>query len=111
MCWKQSWAMSISSIEHAIKHIERAKEKLVKRKERNEKALKKTHDPNKVRALIQKNSTGIEQCEKLIADLRETQDELYKMIHEYGFSRSDDPKRVYKLMGKYRSENRQDIKK
>lgn len=107
MCWKQEWAHAINNLQKAIMHIERARDKLNKRKERNEKSLKKKWAKNdrfeqrKIEMRMEKNRKGQEQCENLIADLEETQDQLFKLIHKYGISRSDDPKRVYKLMGKY----------
>ncbi len=106
MCWKQEWASTINNLQHAIEHVQKAQDKLIKRRERNEAALKnkwKTdfYEETKIKARIEKNRSGQEQCEKLIADLKDWQDVLFKMIHEYGISKSDDPKRVYKLMGKY----------
>lgn len=105
MCWKQEWAHAINNLQHAIKHVERAKGKLIKRKERNEAALKKKradrYETKKILARITTNNQGIAQCEHVIHDLKEWQDVLFKMVHEYGISHSDNPKRVYKLMGKY----------
>ncbi len=108
MCWKQEWASAINNIQHAIEHIEKAQNKLMKRKERNKGALKykwvDRHDfyeKEKIEARITKNNAGIEQCKGVITELKERQDELFKMIHQYGISKSDDPMRVYKLMGKY----------
>lgn len=101
MCWKQEWAHAINNLQHAIEHIEKAQNKLEKRMERNEAALDKSHEQVKILARITKNHAGIEQCKDVITELKTRQDELFKMIHEYGISKSDDPKRVYKLMGKY----------
>lgn len=105
MCWKQEWAQAISNLQKAIEHVEKARGKLIKRRERNEASLKKKwadrYEKNKIEARIEKNRRGQEQCEKIIADLKDWQDQLFRMIHEYGITHSDDPKRVYKLMGKY----------
>lgn len=106
MCWKQEWASAINNLQHSIEHIERAQDKLEKRKERNEAALKKKYktdfyEETKIKARITKNNAGVEQCKGIITELKKRQDQLFIMIHEYGISKSDDPKRVYKLMGKY----------
>lgn len=105
MCWKQEWAHAINNLQHAIEHVGKARDKLIKRRERNEAALKKKqadrYEKEKIQARIDKNRMGQQQCEKIIADLQESQDQLFMMIHKHGISHSDDPKRVYKLMGKY----------
>uniref|UniRef100_A0A6M3XG89 Uncharacterized protein n=1 Tax=viral metagenome TaxID=1070528 RepID=A0A6M3XG89_9ZZZZ len=105
MCWKQEWAQAISNLQKAIEHVEKARGKLIKRRERNEANLKKKgadrYEKKKIEARIEKNQRGQEQCEKIIADLKDWQDQLFRMIHEYGITRSDNPKTVYKLMGKY----------
>lgn len=107
MCWKQEWAHTINNMQKAIEHIEKAQDKLNKRKQRNEAALEKVcgkdkFEENKIRERFLKNTAGIEECKGIISNLKEIQDQLYRMIHEYGISHSDDPKRVYKLMGKYK---------
>lgn len=102
MCWKQEWAHAINNLQHAIEHIEKAQDKLEKRMERNEIALDKSHEQMKVLLRIRTNHAGIEECKGIISNLNEIQDQLYRMIHQYGISKSDDPKRVFKLMGKYR---------
>lgn len=105
MCWKQEWAHAINNLQKAIEHVERAKSKLIKRRERNEAALQKKwadrYEKEKIYARIDKNRMGQQQCENIIADLKDWQDQLFIMIHKYGISHSDDPKRVYKLMGLY----------
>jgi len=102
MCWKQEWAHAINNLQNAIEHIKRAQDKLEKRMERNESALDKSHEQMKVLSRIRTNHAGIEQCKGIITELKERQDELFKMIHQYGISKSEDPKRVYALMGKYK---------
>ncbi len=105
MCWKQEWAHAINNLQHGIEHVEKAKGKLIKRRERNEANLKKKwtdrYEGKKIEARIEKNRRGQTQCESIIADLKDWQDQLFRMIYEYGITHSDDPKRVYKLMGKY----------
>ncbi len=105
MCWKQEYASAIGNLQHAIEHINRAQEKLKQRQDRNEDNLKKKwkdrYEGMKIKARIEKNQMGQGQCEKMITDLKDCQDQLFKMIHEYGISHSESPKRMYKLMGKY----------
>jgi len=110
MCWKQEWAIAINNLNHAIMHVERAKAKLQKRLERNETNLRRLSQSKKynclamlapVQALIQKNRAGIQECEYLIADLKARQDQLFCMVHVYGIKHSENPQRVYELMGKY----------
>jgi chromosome segregation ATPase len=111
MCWKQEWSHAINNLQRAIEHIEHARDKLIKRRERNDAALKKIltnpdrFEQKKIEARIEKNKQGQVQCEKIIALLQEDQDELFKMVHKYGISRDNprttDFKNVYKLMGNY----------
>jgi hypothetical protein len=101
MCWKQEWAMAIGNLNHAIEHIERAESKLFKRLQRNKANLPKSHDKKAVQTLIQKNSDAIERCIFLIVSLKEKQDTLFKLIHEYGINHSDSSEKLYKLMGTY----------
>jgi len=115
MCWKQEWAHAINNIQKAIEHIERARDKLEKRKQKNRAALEKVRgkdkfEENKIWDRLLKNIAGIEECGEIISNLKEKQAQLYRMVHEYGISHSDDPKRVYKLMGKYRPITKAPIK-
>jgi hypothetical protein len=116
MCWKQEWAMAINNLEHAVGHIQRARVKLEKRLERNKKCLEKLKDNPRFRnrfgqpyekilapteKKIAHNSAGIEECTRLIETLKTSQDHLFRMIHKYGIKHSEDPQRVYQLMGKW----------
>lgn len=86
-------------------------------------------DPVKKR--IAKNTKGIKECKEIIADLKAAQmaivvqfpgfpkhlaadmtnsfkrrqDQLFRMIHEYGIFKSKNPARTYQLMGKYEIPN------
>lgn len=106
MCWKYEWAHAIKKMQGAIEHIEYAHEKLIRRRERNEKAMKRS--PSKyTERLIVKNNKGIKECELAMTTLKETQDLLFQMIHEYGISHTNPThspskiKRTYKYMGNY----------
>ena len=111
MCWKQEWASAINNLQTAITHIERAEKKLLKRRLRNEKRLEhlKKYDKehyypyeiNSIKALIKKNSAGEQDCKEIIKILKKQQNKLFKMIKVYGISHSKNPKRVYRLMGKF----------
>jgi hypothetical protein len=114
MCWKQEWAMAINNLERAIEHVAKAETKLHIRHARNKMALyhlsasKKHCGPASlapVEALKEKNRLGIEECERVIADLRSRQDQLFGMINVYGIRLSENPKRVYALMGNYHVPN------
>lgn len=110
MCWKHEWAMAINKLESAIGHVERGKAKLEKRLARNRCCLERMSRHRKacpsflapVQLLIEKNSAGIEECNRVIADLKVRQDQLFRMVHVYGIKRAGNPKRVYELMGKYK---------
>ena len=107
MCWKQEWAHAINNLQKAIMHIKRAQDKLDKRLERNEAALEKVRgkdkfEENKIGERLLTNTEGIEDCKEIISNLKTKQAQLYSMVHEYGINHSDDPKRVYALMGDYR---------
>jgi hypothetical protein len=111
MCWKQEWAMAINNLQHAIEHVAKARDKLVKRLGRNEKHFdhlmgSKKHRGDKaalaeVQGHIQKNRRGIADCDLVMSGLRTKQDLLFAMIQVYGLNRSENPKRVKQLMGKY----------
>ena len=110
MCWKQEWAMAINNLNGAIAHVERARAKLQKRLERNEANLQRMRQNKKcnypsmlepVQLLIRKNEQGMAECEQVIGALRQKQDQLFQMVHTYGIKHSDNPQRVYRLMGKY----------
>jgi len=110
MCWKHEWAMAINNLQYAIEHVGKAQDKLRKRLARNKITLhrlstSKNHcGPGSlipVQRLIGKNIIGIEECEVVIADLRSRQDQLFRMVHVYGIKLSENPKRVYELMGNY----------
>ena len=110
MCWKYQWAHAIDKCEKAIAHIEYAHKKLIKRRERNQKAIQ----TDATKKLIAKNTKGIKECEVAIQSLRQTQDLLFRMVHEYGISHvtyqrhaPDKLKRVYKYMGKYYIEGKE----
>lgn len=111
MCWKHEWAMAINNLNTAIAHVQKAQDRLQNRLVRNNKNFERMKSSKKynypkmlapVEALIEKNERGIEECEELIADFRARQDQLFRMVHEYGIKRSKVPQRVYQLMGKYR---------
>ena len=117
MCWKQEWAAAIGNLQHSIKHTERAREKLKKRKERNDATLQRTmeqgHDrfnEARIGELAVKNSSGIEDCDLVLLRLKTTQNILYEMINKYGISRPnmnnkvsghEENRRLLKLMGGY----------
>lgn len=117
MCWKQEWAAAIGNLQYAIKHTERAREKLKKRKERNDATLQRTmeqgHDrfnEARIGELAVKNSSGIEDCDLVLLRLKTTQNILYEMINKYGISRPnmnnkvsghEENRRLLKLMGGY----------
>jgi len=110
MCWKQEWAMAINNLQHAQEHIEKAQEKLHNRRLRNEKNLQRLTSSKKhnypceiapVKELIEKNRLGEQECKDVIAVLKQTQAQLFRMIHVYGIKHSENPQRVYQLMGKY----------
>lgn len=110
MCWKHEWAMAINNLNSAIAHVQKAQQKLQNRLVRNKKNLermkssKKYNNPKMlapVEVLIEKNQRSIEECGQLIADFRARQGQLFRMVHVYGIKRSENPQRVYELMGKY----------
>jgi len=110
MCWKQEWAMAINNLQMARTHIERAQDKLKKRQARNERNLQRMKRSQKynypkmlapTEELIKKNRFAEQDCKDIIADLRERQAQLFRMIHLYGIKHSETPQRVYQLMGKY----------
>ena len=110
MCWKQEWAMAINNLQMARIHIERAQEKLKKRQLRNERNLQRLKQNPKynypsqlapVEELIKKNRFAEQDCKDIIAELKERQAQLFRMIHVYGIKHSESPQRVYQLMGKY----------
>lgn len=114
MCWKQEWAMAINNLNHAIEHIERARTKLGEREQRNRRTLQKLRQSKKhnypietepIEVRIVKNQKGQNQCEEIIEDLVKRQNQLFQMIREYGINHSENPKRVYLLMGRYRGLN------
>jgi len=111
LCWKHEWAKAIGNIQKAIKYIERAKESLEKRLERNLRNLERCKKDPKwnypsilepIQKLIQKNTRAIEECNTIIKVLRCRQNQLYKMIQQYGISRKASSKRLKQLMGDYR---------
>lgn len=117
MCWKQEWAMAINNLNFAIEHVERARVKLSKRLLRNEATLQKLRQNKKhnypkelepVEARVQKNRKAEAQCRQIVADFKERQDQLFRMIHDYGITHSENPKRVYSLMGRYHKDRSQD---
>jgi hypothetical protein len=110
MCWKQEWATAIGNLNYTILHVERARDKLIRRLERNEKHLQRLVNSKKfnyppmlapVQKLIEKNRSGIKDCEDLIADMQMTQNRLYHMIKVYGIDRFGFSKRLMSLMGTY----------
>lgn len=105
MCWKQEWAHAINNMQKAIEHVEKAHDKLNKRLERNEVNLEKCigdkFEIKKIKKRIEKNTEAIEGCKQIIESLKINQNLLFMMIHLFGISHSEDPKRVYKLMGNY----------
>lgn len=93
MCWKYEWASAVNNLNSAIIHVERARRKIHKRLLRNEKTLKKLSESKKyncpahldpVKALIEKNREAENKCRQVIADFRERQKQLRRMINTYG---------------------------
>jgi 7-keto-8-aminopelargonate synthetase-like enzyme len=91
-------------------HVERARAKIHKRLERNEKHLQRLSQNPKynyppvlapVQALIEKNRQAEEACEQLIADFKVRQGCLYHLICVNGIKMSENPQRVKQLMGAY----------
>jgi len=110
MCWKHEWAMAINNLNSAIGHVQKAQERLQNRLVRNEKNLERMKSSKKynypkmlapVEVLIEKNQRAIKECGQLIADFRARQGQLFRMVHVYGIKHSENPQRVYELMGKY----------
>jgi hypothetical protein len=110
MCWKHEWAMAINNLQHAIEHTEKARNKLIKRLERNEKFLQRLKQSKNnsgpgslapVHQCIEKNQAGIGECAQIIAELRIRQHQLYRLIQVYGIKLSKDPQKVKQLMGRY----------
>ena len=106
MCWKYEWSHAIKKMQQAIEHISYARGKLIRRRERNEKSYKNVPS-DRTKARIGKNNKGIMECELAMANLKETQDLLFQMVHEYGISHTNPKhtpnkiKRMYKYMGNY----------
>jgi len=103
MCWKYEWAKAANNLNHAIIHVERARKKIHARLLRNKKTLKKLSKSKKyncpahldpVKALIKKNSEAEEQCRQVIADFKEKQDQLRRMIDAYGIKMSSKKSRM-----------------
>lgn len=93
MCWKYEWAKAVNNLNRAIIHVEGARKKIHKRLLRNQRTLrvykksKKWNYPGclaPVEALIKKNREAEEQCRRVIADFREKQNQLRRMISTYG---------------------------
>jgi len=96
MCWKYEWAYAINRMQRAIKHVETARNKMIFRRERSS-------NPK----IIEKYGKAEQECNAVIASLKEQQAKAFKMIHEYGISHTsknhtpESLPRVYKLMGDY----------
>lgn len=105
MCWKQEWASAIGNLQRAIERIEKAREKLVRRKERNDRTLTRRRDrwsQMTIGELAMKNEAGIDECNAVISSLESQQDRLYEMIQTYGINNQDHSERLEELMGNYR---------
>ncbi len=96
MCWKYEWAHAIDKIERAIKHVEKARDKMIFRRKRS--------NVEKIKIKYQRAE---DECNAVITSLREQQKIAFEMIHEYGISHTsknhtpESLPRVYKLMGDY----------
>ena len=95
MCWKEEWAYAIRNINGAIKHIERAKERLEKRRDRARKHYQKLNEDKKHRSVnalleIQERITGnnraIDECDYIVAELKDQQKNLRALIEEFGIN-------------------------
>jgi len=76
MCWKQEWAMAINNLNWAIIHVQRAQVKVRKR---------------------QLTAADVQSTD-IVQRLRQTQEELKRMIDSYGIKRTPNPARVQELM-------------
>lgn len=94
MCWKEEWAYAISDLNKAIAHIEKAREKMEKRRlnaqrwYENLSRDKKHGTPKelaKVQEIIGKYVEAERKCQCLISFLRSHQISLRRLIEKYGF--------------------------
>jgi chromosome segregation ATPase len=97
MCWKQEWSHAINNINHALAHLQKAKEKLEKRASDRRETIKnaptKCGRIDKAKEIIkdaeqklEKNLEGIRLCQQQLDSLKENRSELLALIREHGFS-------------------------
>jgi uncharacterized protein (UPF0333 family) len=105
MCWKQEWANAIGNIESAIRHIERAQQKLERRREKNLATMLKHKGKwtiKTVAPLLVRNTVAIEECKQTASRLKGEQALIYAMIKAFGISNRPHSKRLVENMAGYR---------